>query len=756
VSTNGGSTWANVSGATTATYSFTATTAQNSYQYRCIVGNCDPSTVTSNAATLTVNALPAVTAQPANSTICAGSNTSFTITATGTGITYQWQVSTNGGSSFSNLANGAPYSGVTTNTLVITAATAGLNTYQYRCVVTGTCTPPATSNAGVLTVNAAPAVTGQPVNASICAGNNTSFTVTASGGSLTYQWQLSTDGGTSFNNLTNTAPYSGVTTATLNVGAATAGMNNYQYRCVVTGSCAPAATSAAATLTVGSALSITAHPVDVTVCAGSNTSFGVTVSGTVISYQWQISTDGGSTYNNVVNAGVFTGANTATLAITGVTAGMNGNRFRCIVTGSCPSINSNVALLTVTTAPAITTQPAASSTICSGSNTSFTVAASGTSLTYQWQLSTDGGTTYNNLSNTAPYSGVTTATLNITAATPALNTYRYRCVINGACAPAATTTASLLTVNTPVSVTASPVASTLCAGANTSFTVTATGTAPTFQWQESTDGGTTFNNVTNGGVYSGVTTGTITLTGATAGMNGYQYRCVVTGAAPCGTANSAAATLTVNTAPAITAQPAATSNMCSGNNTGFTVTATGTALTYQWQVSTDGGTTYNNLVNVTPYSGVTTNSLVLTGVAVPMSGYRFRCVISGTCTPAATSNASVLTVYTPVSITTQPTAVTLCETGNGSMTVVATGTSPTYQWQVSTNGGTSFSNIGGATSATLSLNAVTPFQTGNLYHCVVSGTAPCGSVTSSNAALTINALPLSPFQHHRISDCFRV
>jgi len=75
------------------------------------------------------------------------------------------------------------------------------------------------------------------------------------------------------------------------------------------------------------------------------------------------------------------------------------------------------------------------------------------------------------------------------------------------------------------------------------------------------------------------------------------------------------------------------------------------------------------------------------------------------------------------------------------MTVVAAGTSPTYQWQVSTNGGTSFTNITGATAATLPLNAVVPSQNGNIYHCVVTGTSPCGAVTSNNATLTVNALP---------------
>ena len=73
-------------------------------------------------------------------------------------------------------------------------------------------------------------------NASTTVGGNASFGVSSVTGNPTptYQWQLSTNGGTSFTNLTNVAPYSGVTTATLTITSATLAMNNYQYQCVVT------------------------------------------------------------------------------------------------------------------------------------------------------------------------------------------------------------------------------------------------------------------------------------------------------------------------------------------------------------------------------------------------------------------------------------------------------------------------------------------------------------------------------------------
>lgn len=752
-SVNGGGTWTDItnggiySGATTLSLTLTGVTiGMNSYQYRAVAaGSCAPTSATSNAAILTVNAGPSITGQPLSSTVCAGATTSFSVTATGAS-SYQWQESTNGGASWNNINNGGIYSGATTNNLTLTGVTAGMNTDQYRAAISSSCSP-LNSTAAILTVNAAPSVTGQPANLSVCAGNAATFTVTGSGGGLTYQWQESTDGGGTWNNLSNGAPYAGVLTSTLNITPATVGMNSYQYRAVINGSCPGTATSNAGTLSVGTALSITAQPLSSTLCAGATTSFSVATSGTVISYQWQESTNGGVSWNNIINGGVYSGATTTTLTLTGVTAGMNNYQYRNVVTGSCPAINSTAAVLTVNTAPGISSQPV-SSVVCATQNASFISVATGTALSYQWQESITGcAGTFVNVTNGGVYSGATSATLTITNAPASMNGYAYRNVINGTCAPAATSSCVTLTVNTAVLITSQPQSSAVCAGATTSFGVTATGTSPTYQWQESTNGGGSWTNITNGGIYSGATTATLTLTGVTAGMNTYQYRNVVSGATSCGIVNSTAGNLTVNTAPAITAQPVAGTTICAGQNTSYSVTANGTALTYQWQLSTDNGATWNSVVNGGGYSGTATNTLNITAASVGMNTYRYRAVISGTCTPAVNSTSSTLTVYTPISITTAPANTTICATGTTSFGVVAAGTSPTLQWQESTNGGTTWTNItnsgvySGATSATLTLTGVTPSMNGYLYRTVVTGLAPCGVVNTVSAVLTVSAQP---------------
>lgn len=496
-------------------------------------------------------------------------------------------------------------------------------------------------------------------------------------------------------------------------------------------------------ITQGAGPAITSQPSNQTICAGGNTSFSIT-SATATSFQWQVSTDGGATFNNVTNGGVYSGATTTTLTITGATAGMNNYRYRCNAFTQCGVTASAAAILTVNTPPSITGHPQ-NTTQCAGNNHTFSVTATGSGLNYQWQENTGSG--FVNVTNGGIYSGATTANLTLTGITAGMNGYRYRCVVSGTCLPNATSNEAILTVNVPVNISGQPSNATICEGAQTSFSVTASGTSPTYQWQISTNNGVSWSNLANGGVYSGVTTATLTLTGVTAGFSGYQYRCIVSGAPPCGSQTSNAATLTVNTAPVITTQPSA-STRCAGDNTGFSVAATGTALTYQWQVSTDGGSTWTNLSDGGVYSGTTTASLALNNVPNTLSGYRYRCVVSGTCSPSATSNSATLTVHTPVTITNQPANRAICATGNTSFSVTATGTSPTYQWQISTNNGVSWSNLSnggvysGVTTNTLSLNNITADMNGYLYRCVVTGTPPCGSVNSTSASLNVTPQPV--------------
>ena len=93
-------------------------------------------------------------------------------------------------------------------------------------------------------------------------------------------------------------------------------------------------------------------------------------------------------------------------------------------------------------------------------------------------------------------------------------------------------------------------------------------------------------------------------------------------------------------------------------------------------------------------------------------------------------------VYAPA-ITNHPQDVEVKENETANFTVEATGTDLSYQWQQSTDKGSSWTNIASATSDTYTTGKTTMDMSGTQYRCVVSNSA--GSVISDAATLTVNA-----------------
>jgi hypothetical protein len=98
--------------------------------------------------------------------------------------------------------------------------------------------------------------------------------------------------------------------------------------------------------------------------------------------------------------------------------------------------------------------------------------------------------------------------------------------------------------------------------------------------------------------------------------------------------------------------------------------------------------------------------------------------------------------HAPV-ISTQPSNRTVAVGGNAVFTITARAWPlPTYQWQASTDDGTTWTDIGGATGTTLTIANVTLDLDGNKYRCTVTNTE--GTVTSNAAALTVTEAPAPP------------
>jgi len=325
-------------GSATAPTPSTATAGSTTYYVSQTTGTCEGPRA---AISVVVNALPAAPTVSTPVTYCQGS-TAVPLTATGTNLL--WYTTATGGTGSST----AP---------TPSTATAGSTTYYVSQTATSCEGPRA---AIVVTVNptpGAPTVT-SPVN--YCFGSAT-VPLTATGTNL--KWYTVATGGTG----STTAP---------TPSSATVGSTTY-YVSQTTGTCEGPRAAIVVNITAGAA--ITQQPVDITSCATTAT-FTVTATGTNLSYQWQVSTDGGNTYNNIP------GATSATLVLINLTPAQSINKYRVVVTAAgCGAVTSNAVSAHVGTPPVVVLT-AAPSTVYNPSHNGglFTTVSPAGNYTYQW------------------------------------------------------------------------------------------------------------------------------------------------------------------------------------------------------------------------------------------------------------------------------------------------------------------------------------------------------------------------------------
>lgn len=696
-----------IAGATNASYTIPAAALTDAGSYSVIIAStCSAATpVTSAAATLTVNTPASISTQPAAQSICHGSPVTFSVTAAGTGITYQWQ------------KNGTNITGATNATYTIPAVTFA-DTANYTVTVIG-----ASPCGNVTSANAK--LTVLPLPLTIAAGGSTTF---CSGGSvllrasnnsgLTYQWQL---GGINITGATDS-------TYTANAfGTYTAVITNTANSCV--------GTSNAITTTSGSPVSTITPAGTASVCTGDSILLtGPSTGG--LTFQWQL------------NGTDITGATNQTYK----TKVAGSYTLKVFTTPTC-SGTSAATVVSLIPLPTVTVTPGSATTFCTGGSVTLNTTASG--VTYQWlrngTLITPGGTVANYSATTngsyrvivtstttscKDTSAATTVTVNplptanittvgsttfcagssvllktnsatglqyqwirggtnITGATDSTYTatvagsYTVK-VTNASTTCFATSGATTVTVNPLPNVTvAASNGTTICSGVTTNLCVPSA-TGLTYQWAL---------NGTN-------------ITGATSACYGAtlpgSYVVTVTNTSTTCTATATATTIVVNPAPTASASATGNTTVCDGDTVHLT-SNTGAGLTYVWYkngTAIPGATT-------TAYAATTTGSYTVN-------------VSNANCT--VTSNAIAVTVNPkPTAVITYTTPITFCEGG----AVVLTGVSAsgnTYQWQ------NNASAISGATD-----NYFLASQTGS-YSVVVTNSFGC-SVTTAATLVVVNPLP---------------
>jgi hypothetical protein len=301
---------------------------------------------------------------------------------------------------------------------------AGFAGWLSGCGGGGTAAPPA----------AALAITVQPASQQVTAPGAAGFDVTVSGSPSTYQWQLCADA----NPICATwSDIAGATSASYSTGATALAMTGQRYQLVASNS-AGSVTSATVVLTVNPApvaATLALQPVDQAVTAGSAASFTVVATGTPMpTLQWQRSTDNGATWVDIAAA-------TASTYNTGpATLSQSGERYRAVASNSAGNATSNAVQLTVNPAaqaPAITTQPGSQS-VTAPSSATFSATASGVPTpTWQWQLSTDAGSTWVDIN------GATSASYTTPATTVADSGHQYHALASNSAGTASSTVATL-------------------------------------------------------------------------------------------------------------------------------------------------------------------------------------------------------------------------------------------------------------------------------------------------------------------------
>ena len=488
-----------IGGATSASLNTGALTETT--EFRVVVTN-ECGNVTSNTATITVQACdaPTFTGVSQNETLSSGQSTTVSVAVNGTNpIGIQWFRRTGTSGNFSSISGA-------TSTSFNTGALS--QTTQYFARATNAC---GSVDSTVITIEVTAvcqpvAITSQPQSGSISSGQSTTLSVGATGTApISYQWFRRTGTSGSF------SPIGGATSASVSTGALT---ETTQFFARVTNDCGTVDSSTATVTVTECALpSFTGVSQNETIQSGQSTTVSVAVTGTnPITIQWFRRT-GTSGNFSTVSGGTSTSLVTGALAQT--------TQFFARATNSCGATDSSIITINVTTVcePAsITTQPQDVSLPAGGGAVSLSLVAGGTSpLTITWFRQTGSGSTQIGTGNS----------VSVTEA----GTYFAR--VSNSCG---TVDSRLVTVQsgcTAPNITQQPQSRQVGKGQTASLSVTATGTSLSYQWFEGTAGDAT--RPVAGATSPNFTTPALTQTTA------YWVRVSNT----CGTRNSTTATITV-------------------------------------------------------------------------------------------------------------------------------------------------------------------------------------------------------------------
>jgi hypothetical protein len=519
----------------------TSGNAAGTYDFTISVRNSTSGCTASGTFTLTLNALPVVTASASSYSVCSGG--ASTLTAVGAS-TYTWSPAT--------YLSGTSGSSVTANPTATTTYTA-TGTNAAGCIGTSSVTITATSTFSV-SISASTATT--------CSGGQA--TLTASGGN-TYSWSGPSSYSATGNPVVVTPSATGTYTLTgTDINGCTA--------------------TATQTITVGGGPTVTVSS-NVTICYGSSTT--LTASGAT-TYAWTPSTSLSASTGTSVTA---TPTTTTTYTVYGTTSG-------------CTNTASVTVTVTQSTVTSMPSQVVYCPADYSGSNELNVTITTSSNQTFTWERSADNATWLNSWTGNyriiGSYTNVSTSTIAIKTPSAGNPYYRVSFTTNGCTFTYPSITLSKLTGTTTNSDVSS--AQTICSGTvpntltSTGTTYPQSGTSYTYTWQSSTDN-STFTDIasSNSTSYS---------PGALSQSTYYRIKMSLSSGSSCsGTYYTSSVLITVATA--ITNNTVSLADACTGGTqiTGSTPTGGTGSYTYQWQSSTTSSSSgFSDVVNATSQS----------------------------------------------------------------------------------------------------------------------------------------------------------